>query len=54
MAKAKKAGLLSCDRMPRTGRASVGGMRYHVLNRGNPRETAFRTSLSIPLSSNAI
>ena len=29
------------DDMPRTARASVGGMWYHVLNRGNRRETVF-------------
>src|SRR6266545_584478 len=27
--------------MPRTGRASVGGVCYHVLNRGNARRTVF-------------
>jgi putative transposase len=27
--------------MPRTARASVGGMWYHALNRGNGRETVF-------------
>src|SRR3984957_12514479 len=27
--------------MPRTARASVGGMWYHVLNRGNRREAVF-------------
>jgi hypothetical protein len=27
--------------MPRTSRASVGGMWYHVLNRGNRREAVF-------------
>ena len=27
--------------MPRTARASVGGMWYHALNRGNRRETVF-------------
>lgn len=29
------------ERMPRTSRASVGGMVYHVLNRGNGRQTVF-------------
>ena len=29
------------DRMPRTARASIGGMWYHALNRGNRRETVF-------------
>ena len=29
------------DRMPRTARASVGGLWYHVLNRGNRREAVF-------------
>jgi REP-associated tyrosine transposase len=28
--------------MPRTARASVAGMWYHVLNSGNRRETVFR------------
>ncbi|MDB5352582.1 MAG: hypothetical protein JWN86_3829 [Planctomycetota bacterium] len=28
-----------CPRMPRTARASVGGFLYHVLNRGDRRET---------------
>lgn len=28
--------------MPRTGRASVGGLCYHVINRGNVRAEAFR------------
>jgi REP element-mobilizing transposase RayT len=28
--------------MPRTARASVGGMCYHALNRGNDRRTVFR------------
>ena|SRR5437870_4976005 len=28
--------------MPRTARASVGGMVYHVLNRGNERRKVFR------------
>src|SRR5436190_718858 len=27
--------------MPRTGRAAVGGVCYHVLNRGNARRTIF-------------
>ncbi|MBI3464668.1 MAG: transposase, partial [Planctomycetes bacterium] len=27
--------------MPRTARASVGGMCYHVINRGNARGTVF-------------
>src|SRR5262245_13219980 len=27
--------------MPRTARASVGGMAYHVLNRGNGRQQVF-------------
>ena len=27
--------------MPRTARASVGGIWYHVLNRGNRREAVF-------------
>ncbi len=27
--------------MPRSARASVGGLCYHVLNRGNRRETVF-------------
>ena len=27
--------------MPRTARASVGGMWYHALNRGNRREAVF-------------
>ena len=27
--------------MPRTARASVGGMVYHALNRGNRREAVF-------------
>ena len=27
--------------MPRTARASIAGMWYHVLNRGNRRETVF-------------
>jgi putative transposase len=27
--------------MPRTARASVGGLCYHVLNRGNGRQTDF-------------
>jgi len=27
--------------MPRTARASVGGMVYHVLNRGNARSEVF-------------
>ena len=27
--------------MPRMARASVGGMWYHVLNRGNRREAVF-------------
>ncbi len=29
------------DGMPRTARASVGGMWYHALNRGNRREAVF-------------
>ena len=33
--------MLYCDAMPRTARASVGGMWYHALNRGNRRETVF-------------
>src|SRR5262245_26691373 len=28
--------------MPRTARASVGGLWYHVLNRGNRRDVVFR------------
>jgi len=28
--------------MPRTARASVGGMCYHVINRGNARQEVFR------------
>jgi putative transposase len=28
--------------MPRTARASIGGMSYHALNRGNRREAVFR------------
>jgi REP-associated tyrosine transposase len=28
--------------MPRTARASIGGMWYHVLNRGNRPEAGFR------------
>jgi putative transposase len=27
--------------MPRTGRAFVGGVCYHVINRGNGRATVF-------------
>jgi len=27
--------------MPRTARASVGGLCYHVINRGNARDTVF-------------
>ncbi len=30
--------------MPRTARASVGGVCYHVLNRGNRRDRVFHTS----------
>jgi hypothetical protein len=37
-------GCFSTGRMPRTARASVDDMGYHVLNRGNRREAAFRTS----------
>jgi putative transposase len=33
--------VLSIGGMPRTARASVGGMRYHVLNRRNRREPVF-------------
>ena len=28
-------------RMPRTARATVGGLCYHALNRGNGRRTVF-------------
>ncbi|MBI4524614.1 MAG: transposase [Deltaproteobacteria bacterium] len=28
--------------MPRTARASVGGVCYHVINRGNARQEVFR------------
>ena len=28
--------------MPRTARASVGGISYHVINRGNARAEVFR------------
>ncbi len=31
----------SNDRMPRTARAMVGGLCYHVINRGNARATVF-------------
>ena len=37
-------GLLYYGRMPRTARASVGGVWYHVLNRGNRREAVFHES----------
>jgi len=30
--------------MPRTARAVVGGMCYHVLNRGNNQATVFHSS----------
>jgi putative transposase len=30
--------------MPRTARASVGGMGYHALNRGNRREAVFHSN----------
>lgn len=30
--------------MPRTARAAVGGMYYHVLNRGNNRSTIFHST----------
>jgi putative transposase len=29
--------------MPRTARASVGGICYHVMNRGNGRATVFHS-----------
>ncbi|MDH5668385.1 MAG: hypothetical protein OEY86_10270 [Nitrospira sp.] len=28
--------------MPRTARASVGGLCYHIINRGNARAEVFR------------
>jgi hypothetical protein len=36
--------LLYYGRVPRTARASVGGVWYHVLNRGNRQEPVFHES----------
>ncbi len=40
--------------MPRTARASVAGTGYHVLNRGNRRETEFHKPADHDAFANAV